>query len=192
MKGDGRAQFVFGYGSLAALPERTLTREPDEHGFIAELRGFQRCWGVAMDNRRDLPGYKYYTRPDGYRPAVYVAFLDLIGAPSRGASVNGVCLTVDEAGLAALDERERNYRRLDVSDAISGARDRIWTYVGTTDGRTRLQRGRELGTAVVAAGYLGQVSAAFARLGEAERKLASRSLQARDLPVVELVRHALA
>src|ERR687894_1532691 len=42
------AQFVFGYGSLAA-------------GFAgrrARLHGHRRVWGVAMDNRLDIPGYK--------------------------------------------------------------------------------------------------------------------------------------
>ncbi|MGH2917402.1 MAG: hypothetical protein ACRDLS_02220, partial [Solirubrobacteraceae bacterium] len=60
-------QFVFGYGSLAA--------ECD--GAAARLRDHRRVWGVAMDNSRDLPGYKHYRlRGDASRPAVFVAFVD--------------------------------------------------------------------------------------------------------------------
>ena len=76
-------QYVFGYGSLVA------TRD----GHVTQLRDHERRWGVAMDNTRDLPGYKYYVAPDGTRPAVFVAFLDV--APAPGASVSGVCSPVD-------------------------------------------------------------------------------------------------
>ena len=67
-------QFVFGYGSLAAEPHRAPTRELRDEGFVADLAGYRRGWGTAMDNRRDLPGYKYYAASDGSRPAVSVAF----------------------------------------------------------------------------------------------------------------------
>src|SRR6476619_422472 len=81
--GYGRAmrptEYVFGYGSLVRAPG----------GHVAELIGHERRWGVAMDNTRDLEGYKYYLAPDGSRPAVFVAFLDV--APAAGASVHGVC-----------------------------------------------------------------------------------------------------
>ena len=36
-----------------------------------------------MDNTRDLPGYKYYVAPDGTRPAVFVAFLDVAAGRGR-------------------------------------------------------------------------------------------------------------
>ena len=44
---------------------------------------------------RDLPGYKHYTDSSGYRPAVFVCFLDVVADP-RG-SVNGLCVPVDAA-----------------------------------------------------------------------------------------------
>ena len=70
-----------------------------------------------MDNTRDLPGYKYYVAPDGTRPAVFVAFLDV--APAAGASVGGVCSPVDATLLAELDARERNYERRDVTALVA-------------------------------------------------------------------------
>jgi hypothetical protein len=163
---------------------------------VAELPGFTRVWGVAMDNRRDLPGYKYYTRPGGCRPAVHVAFLDLLeiepAAAGAPGPANGVCLPVDNAALARLDARERNYRRVDVSERLPGAPGRVWTYIGSVDGRERLARGRRLGTAVIDAGYLGVVRARFRALGDAEFETARDSLRPGELPVVELVRHVLA
>jgi cation transport regulator ChaC len=202
-------QFVFGYGSLIShrpdagrLPgedpeiSRCLTREPHATGFIADLVGFRRVWGVAMDNRRDLPGYKYYTTADGRRPGVFVAFLDLRPADAREAVVNGVCLPVDEAALVALDRRERNYERVEVSDLISGSGAdrglRIWTYVGSAAGRERLRQGRADGIAVVDANYVAAVNAGFAALGEAEHRTCTASLDPGDLPVVPLRRHDLA
>ena len=73
-------QFVFGYASL-------VEHLPD--GFAADLKGHRRVWAVAMDNSRDLPGYKYYVdRHSGARPAVHVTFLDL--EPDPATAVNGV------------------------------------------------------------------------------------------------------
>jgi hypothetical protein len=185
-------EFVFGYGSLAGEPPPAhpgANRRFHEAGFVAELPGLVRGWGVAMDNRRDLPGYKYYTAADGTRPAVFVSFLDV----SEGEGVtNGLCLPVDEPTLAVLDRRERNYARRDVSDlAGTPGGVRVWIYVGTADARARLGDGRAAGTAVIDAGYLRSVRAAFAALGEAELEACAPSLEPGGLDVVELIRHEL-
>ena len=151
-----RAQFVFGYGSLAVgapvLPAR--------------LRGHRRVWGVAMDNTVDIPGYKSYrSRIDGSRPAVFVAFLDIV--PDAGAATGGALLPVDAALLRTLDERERNYERVDVTEHVEGApAGTVWAYRGSAEGRARLARGARNGTAVVAVDYVEAVRAALAVLGE--------------------------
>ncbi len=182
--------FVFGYGSLAAELPFVPGREPRDEGFVADLPGFARGWGVAMDNRRDLPGYKYYTATDGTRPPVFVSFLDV--APVAGdAAVNGLCLPVDAARLGRLDLRERNYSRLDVSDRIDAGGARVWVYEGTPAARERLRGARGDGRAVIDAGYLEAVGRAFAALGAHELALCRPSLAPGDLPVVELVRHEL-
>jgi gamma-glutamylcyclotransferase (GGCT)/AIG2-like uncharacterized protein YtfP len=148
------AQFVFGYGSLAT----------DRAGRRARLLGHRRVWGVAMDNRVDVPGYKSYRRPhDGSRPAVYVAFLDIV--EDAGAAVDGVLLAVDDDALRALDARERNYDRVDVTVAVARAPGTIWTYRGSDAGRARLRTGLREGTAVVDAAYLAAVRASFGALG---------------------------
>lgn len=196
----GKVEFVFGYGSLTARPGPVPTRALKEHGFVADLAGLRRAWGVAMDNRRDLPGYKYYTDAAGHRPEVFVAYLDLVAAPDdRAAAVNGLCLPVDRAVLEVLDRRERNYERVDVSDRLAvadaGAHGaggvRVWAYVGLAAARERLAAGRDAGTAVIDAGYVRTVEAGFAALGPDEHSACRPSLQPGGLPVLELTRHDL-
>ncbi len=147
-------QFVFAYGSLVA----------DHGGRPARLGGHRRVWGVAMDNAVDVPGYKSYRmRADGRRPLVFVAFLDVEPAPD--CATVGALLAVDDAALAVLDARERNYERIDVTAAVAGARGTVWTYRGSAAGRARLRRGLRDGVAVVDRGYLDAVRVAFAALG---------------------------
>jgi hypothetical protein len=184
-------QFVFGYGSLAARSGPLVNRRFQRHGFVADLPGFDRTWGVAMDNRHDLPGYKYYTDAAGRRPAAFVTFLDLRSADTGTATVNGLCLPVGEAELTELDRRERNYERVDVSDRIDAGGAQVWVYLGSAAGRARLEEGRRRGTAVIDAGYLQAVEAGFSALGEAEHRLCRPSLEPHGLPVAELTRHQL-
>jgi dephospho-CoA kinase len=140
---------VFGYGSLTVAGGRPC-----------ELRDHRRGWGVAMDNRDTIPGYKFYVDADtGERPDVYVAFLSIW--PEPGARVAGVALEVSGDALAALDARERNYERRDVTALVEpdlGAR--VWAYVGSAGGAERCAAGRAAGTAVVAEEYLAIVPAA--------------------------------
>lgn len=168
-------QHVFGYGSLAATA-----------GTVCALPGFRRCWGVAMDNAVDLPGYRHYRDPDGTRPALSIAFLDLAADPA--ASVNGVCFAVDDDELLALDARERNYDRLDVSGAIPGVAGPICTYVGSAAGRRRLTEARSAGRAVVSGAYVDAVRAAFDALGPGQLATFDRTSDLADLARRELIR----
>jgi len=152
---DG-GQFVLGYGSLTAgAPLRP-----------AVLHGHRRVWGVAMDNALDIPGYKYYRRSeDGSRPAVFVAFLDV--AADAAATTVGALIAADDALLRALDARERNYDRVEVTALVQGATPgaTVWTYRGSAAGRARLELGVRRGNAVVAVDYVAGVRAALQVLG---------------------------
>lgn len=165
-----REQFVFGYGSLAS------------HGIGSPVRleGYRRVWGVAMDNRMTIPGYKYYLRADGRRPEVFVAFLDIVA--EAGAATDGVLFSFDDATLSALDRRERNYDRIDVTGAVSEARGTVWAYRGNSAGRERLRLGILDGAAVIDRGYRDGVRAGFAAAGIDD------DLDPRGLPVVDLER----
>ena len=76
----------------------------------------------------------------------------------------------------ALDRRERNYDRREVTPLIEGdlGGDRIWAYFGSADGRRRLADARRSGTGVVVRGYLDKLPDAIAVPD--------------DLPVVPLLR----
>jgi hypothetical protein len=142
-----------------------------------------------MDNRADVPGYKHYRlRVDGSRPAIFVAFLDLL-ADARAAT-RGVCVPIEAAQLPAVDRRERNYDRIDVTDAVAPAPGTVWAYVGTAAGRRRLRRARDRGRAVVSRDYLERTRAAFAALGAAALAEFERTAALDGLPVCELERLA--
>ena len=135
---------MFGYGSLAA----------EEGGVPCRLHGHRRGWDVAMDNRETIPGYKIYLDERGEQPPVHVAYLTI--TPDPGEHVDGYVFPVTDEELVELDERERNYDRLDVSEHcdLDGV---VWAYVGSAAGRRRLQEGRRRGSAVVSLGYLEKV-----------------------------------
>jgi hypothetical protein len=142
-----------------------------------------------MDNAQDVPGYKHYRTPDGERPDVMVAFLDI--APRADGVVNGVAIPVDEAELPGLDRRERNYRRVEVTDSL----DRrlpgpVWAYVGLRASRERAVAGRRAGRLVVASSYYERVTEGFDVIGE--REAFHRLTPAPPAPVaeLELIRHA--
>jgi gamma-glutamylcyclotransferase (GGCT)/AIG2-like uncharacterized protein YtfP len=171
-------EFVFGYGSLAAVA--------DPHERVIALNDHHRHWGVAMDNSKTFPGYKCFVREDGSQPALYVAFLDVVTV--SGSVVNGVCRPVTAEQLAALDARERNYHRRDVTTQIEDPPGRVWAYVGSTAGRARLETGRQAGTAVVCRAYRDAVLQGFERLGAAELARFHASTDFDGLPVHDLRR----
>ena len=156
--------WVFAYGSLlpaghARLPARTVA---------ADLRGWHRSWAVAMDNSVDLPGYKHYVAPDGERPDLMICYLDVAERP--GAAVNGVALPVGADELPALDARERNYERREVTGQLDvSLRGRVWAYVGRRVGRARAERGRRERRLAVASSYRERVMTGFELLGQRRR-----------------------
>ena len=155
-------------------------------GEVRRIAGVRRALGVAMDNALDLPGYKYYRDPaDGSRPAVFVAFLDIVEGDGE---VGGVCRPVATGGWRALDARERNYERLDVTEAVEDAPGRVWAYRGSAAGRERFARGVAEGRAVVARGYLEAVEAGFAALGGDELRAYRETTSLGGVPVRDLER----
>jgi hypothetical protein len=178
---DAGSVFVYGslVGAAAAAPGARLAR----------LAGLARGWGVAMDNRVDQPGYKYYTSPlpGAVRPAVHVAFLDLRAAET-GVTVLGVMAPVTADELGRLDERERNYRRIRVDERLN-TRDGgpVWAYIGTPAARARFAAG----PTVIHADYLREVLAGFAAIGPEVLAAVGEELGPGSLPVRELVRHEL-
>ncbi len=141
-----------------------------------------------MDNAVEVPGYKVHALPDGARPPLAVAFLDLQDAD--GAEVEGALLAVDAPGLAALDARERQYERIDVSPLIHPAPGGpVWAYIGRAPGRARVAAGRAGAAAVaIQRSYLEQVQDAFAALGDGALARYRASTEPPPFPVLDLTR----
>jgi cation transport regulator ChaC len=177
MLGDWPSMWIFGYGSLVGSGGRP-----------ARLRGFRRCWDVAMDNRRRIPGYKVFVDPESNEaPPVFVTFLNI--RRDGGASVNGVLFPATDAELEALDARERNYRRVDVTRFVEAGDDApTWAYVGTGEARGRYERGRASGTAVVSADYLAGVERDFASFGEGMLEAFRDTTDPPEVPIAPLSR----
>jgi hypothetical protein len=173
----GLTNHVFAYGSLAG----------DLQGAPARLRGYRRRLGVAADNSVAIPGYKRYVDPaDGSAPDVFVAFADL--AVDEETIVNGLLVPVTPQQLWELDERERNYDRVDVTLDVDPSPGTVWAYMGSPAGRERLQIGVELGRVVVTRAYLQGVHDAFAALGEEEYEEFLDSSDFAGLPIADLDR----
>jgi hypothetical protein len=165
--------YVFGYGSLVALPDAVPAR----------LRGYRRVWGVAMDNTVATPGYKVYENPEGARPAVAVAFLDLAEDPD--AVIDGALIAAPD--LALLDARERQYERIEVTAAVEPRpAGTTYAYVGRAAGRARVAGGRL--DVVIPHAYVQQVERAFAQLGPDALARYRATTEAPPFPVAELAR----
>ncbi len=119
-----------------------------------------------MDNRQTIPGYKHYVdRQTGDRGAWFVTFLNIVRDPS--ATVNGVLFEVDDSLLGRLDERERNYERIDVTAHTSSEKPsgRVWVYVGSPAARERFELGARSDSAVISREYYDGVREDFACAG---------------------------
>lgn len=145
--------YVFGYASLVALG--------GEEAVPCHLRGFRRCWDVAMNNWEGGPNAKHWLdRESGGRPRIRVAYLDL--RSEEGSTVNGVALSVDAERLTELDAREVNYHRIDVSDALEGdVPGRVFAYIGLEAARERCRQGIADGNIFVSQSYFAAVRRAF-------------------------------
>ena len=175
--------WVFGYGSLVAPASlaRTIGRTVrlGDDAFEAALAGYGRRWnyGTMVEGESiDEPGRTWT-----------VVALGLEASSSE--SVNGLIARVDEGDLAALDRRERNYDRVDVTDLITvvgHAVSSVVTYVPRPDPVERFEAARAAGSAAISKRYWDLVDGAFAALGTSQRDRYHATTPDAGIPVVEL------
>jgi len=143
--------YLFGYGSLICPDSvaRTLGRQVEGQDLKKVwLNGYERGWTVY-----DEVCFEDETAP---RPT---AFLNI--APHAGHRCNGIAVPVTVEDLAGFDERERSYRRVDVSESVAPQLNRpIYAYVGCKPWTEMPKQ------TVVAAKYDALVDRAISRWGE--------------------------
>ena len=163
---------VFGYGSLVHVQnlERYLGRklQPDIDYKICSLKNYQRCWNVAMDNKVDLPNYKYYRDSrTNERINAFVTFLNI--RPHASKDILGILFRVTDAELVNLDLRERNYRRTNITKQLEiQIQGNAWTYIGLPAAEQRYKTGLAQNKAVIAQTYFNSVKDAYFALGDEE------------------------
>jgi len=182
--------FVFGYGSLVNLSnlERYLGRELilDVDFFICGLHNYRRCWNVAMNNNLDLPNYKYYRdRISGNRPNYFVTFINIRSAQDN--TIFGILFKVSPAELENLDQRERNYHRIDITNELNiNIEGKAWTYLGLASAKQRYQTGLQKHSAVISSNYFNLVRDAYFSLGDRYWHSYMATTDQPEIPIVDL------
>jgi cation transport regulator ChaC len=180
--------WVFGYGSLVSPKSFgfTLGRELQLGVDVlsAEIRDFGRRWNYGVMSRLG--------RSDDQDGSVCEWTIVALGVtPAVGESVNGVVAWVADAELAALDARERNYDRVDVTDltTVPGEGSPVGpvvTYVPQDAAVRWYETARERGVAAVERRYWDLVGGAFAALGDGQRDRYLETTPAPDVPIVDM------
>lgn len=177
--------WIFGYGSLVSPISMASTIGRDVHSddvAVAHLDGYGRRWNYGSLHLR---GDWHHDGAD-VRQGLVVS-LGLVVADDE--TCNGVIVRVTADELAALDWRERDYERTDVSDHIrrdDGDRtESVMTYVPRTSAIERYQAARDRRQAGIRQSYWELVGAAFGDLG-GDHLDRYRATPAPDVPVVDM------
>lgn len=189
-----KSNYVFGYGSLVDVENlqkylgRSLT---DSFDFtFCYLKGYRRCWNIAMDNRIDLSNYKYYLdKKTRSRLEVFVAFLNI--RPHEESNIVGILFSVSDKDLQDLDKRERNYRRVDITNLIeTPVKGKAWVYIGLDEAKRRYQEGLTQNNVIISHSYFNSVYNAYLSLGEELLSNYVETTDAPEVPILDLEVHS--
>ncbi len=175
---------VFGYGSLVSPASAALSLgRPVTPAGNARAEGWRRRWSVFRDNRT---AEKTFARADGSIPP-YVVGLSIERDPEcRGA--NGVLIEISEQEADRLDLREMRYDRVDVTADVRGLDgeehgfERVILYTAKPEHHAPVAPAG----AIVIAGYVRTVEAAFAELGPEHVELYAETTDPPPVPAVEV------
>ncbi|WP_019504636.1 gamma-glutamylcyclotransferase family protein [Pleurocapsa sp. PCC 7319] len=187
-----QSNFVFGYGSLVNWDNlqqylgRKLT--PGLDFVICGLHNFHRCWNIAMDNRLDLPNYKYYIEEQtGNRFNGFVTFLNI--RFDQDKTIIGILFRVSEPELENLDQRERNYQRIDITHLINRAiQGKAWVYLGLEQAKNRYHEGLQKNCTAISQEYFDLVNDAYYSLGNCAFSNYLATTDKLEVPTVNLKR----
>ena len=179
---------MFGYGSLVSPVSfgHTLGRAltPGVDFFEAEVSDYGRRWNYGVMSRVGRSD-----EPDGSIREWTVVALGVV--PASGESVNGVVGWVTDDELVALDRREQNYDRVDITDMarVHGehrASGPMVTYVPREAPQRWYQAARDRGDAAIEQRYWDLVDGAFTALGDDRRERYLATTPPPDIPVVAM------
>ena len=183
LRSDGT--WIFAYGSLVSPRSlaSTIGREldPATEMRIAHVSGYGRRWNYGSMNMRGDWRHDDVEVREGV-----VISLGLEAAPTEVC--NGVIVHITSDELAALDWRERDYERTDVSDltAIDGRIDGpVHAYVPRPSAVERYEAARDAGRAAIRQTYWHLVREAFGTLGD-HHLIRYDATPAPDVPVVDI------
>lgn len=179
--------WVFGYGSLVSPSSVASTiGRPVAHpgGFApARLDGFGRRWNYGSPRQ-----HGNWEGPHGAVTRGTVVFLGI--EASAGERCNGAVVEVDDAELALLDDRERDYDAVDVTDAVTvdahSFGGRIVTFVPRRSAIERYLAARADLCAAVRASYVTLVEGAFRALGAGYLDEYLATTPSPDVPVLDV------
>lgn len=139
-----------------------------------------------MDNCINVPGYKYYVeKHTGHRPDGFVTFLNI--RPCPGKWITGVVFEVSEEELVRLDQRERNYRKVDVTAMIDvSVSENVYAYIGLNESERRYHEGLKRQNAMISQDYYDLVYGAYASLGKEALVAYIDSTETPQIPIVHL------
>lgn len=176
---------LFAYGSLvspASLAATIGAPVPVGRGPLPAVLGdHAREWIVGSD--RESHPERVLVAEDG---SVFGGTLAVLGIrAAAGAVCTGAVYELDDAVVASLSLRERNYTLVEVSVQVDGGRRPrpVVTFVPRPGAVERLRRARLAGTAVVRAGYADLVADAFRQLGPGQAEAYLRTTVPHGLPV---------
>jgi cation transport regulator ChaC len=179
--------WVFGYGSLvspqslARTIERTAALGHDAH--LAVLSGFGRRW-----NYGSIHSVGDWTLESGRQvTGGTIVALGIVESPDE--AVNGTISKVTAVELKRLDERERNYDRIDVTERVATSIEGIGTVVTYRPRQSSIERyeaARDADTAGIRQDYWDLVEGAFADFGPHHLDRYRATTPAPDVPVVQI------
>lgn len=181
--------YIFGYGSLVDKEDliNYLGYKPRFLKYC-KLNNFCRVWNVAMNNQIDLPSYKYYRNNlTKKRDFKFVTFLNI--EEKLNSSIEGILFSVDSVNLKKLDERERNYKRININHHIYiDVKGDIWTYVGSEEGEKRYLTGKSQESIAIQLEYYNKVIFAFAQERELNLNSFFHSMIIPEVPIISMTR----
>lgn len=162
--------YIFGYGSLVDLDKLKVFLQKDtflpNELFICKLKGYRRIWNVSMDNKRDLPNYKYYVESIkglDKRPPCFVTFLNI--EKHVDSEVMGVLFKVDQKMLEKLKLRETHYKLINIKTFLDfNFKEDAFTFTAHDDGLDNFKKGEKKDLAVISKNYFNLVEDAFRKL----------------------------